>query len=61
MFNDREKPQYYAERIFSMVSLIKKYCIDYDDIYEITAINPAIEYLFNLSDKLYCYYLNTED
>jgi len=61
MYYDKQNPEYYAERIFFITSLVKKYCMDYDDIYELETIFPAIEYLYNLSDKLYCHYLNIKD
>ncbi len=61
MYKDRENPEYYAKRIFFMISMLKKYCMSYEDIYEIDIMYPAIEYLSNLSDKLYCYYLDIKD
>ncbi len=61
MFYNKTKPEYYAERIFFITSLLKKYCMDYEYIYELETVIPAVEYLYNLSDKLYCHYLGFKD
>ena len=60
MYINKNKPEYYSERIFYMLSLLKNYCEDYDDIYEIETIIPAIEHTCKLADKLYSYFINNE-
>jgi hypothetical protein len=60
MNTDKNKPEYYSERIFYMLSLLKNYCDNCDDIYEIETIMPAVEHTCKLADKLYSYFINNE-
>ena len=61
MNENKQNPEYYAERIFCMIELIKNYCDRYDYISEIDTITPAVEYIYDLSDKLYSYCINSEN
>ena len=60
MYTNKNRPEYYTERIFYMLLLLKNYCQNNRDIYEIGTIIPGIEYTCSLADKLYSYFINNE-